>query len=298
MSGTTLLAHASQRYENNQGLPARYDRLKLSTFIRTLDRTDIEQFAQYEGVCTECGTPFYGILDESLVILPIGGISAFFEKRHGRGLATSTGHVAMVVSYSVYEMRMEIVRSGLYTREQLSKGLFTQHELEVNDRQFKAIRPKRCDCDFGESYVEDPLTGEFTLVGGMTQVDEEMLVSGPVRTGFRRRSPSAIKRRRRSKSPDSTKVLVTNAHTPKEVKAKVHPSLRMEISQPVELRFESRIPLRKRRHRTRAKPRSIVHNEQRGLPPKEKTKYWYFLRKNKRWKYSTHHPLPGDPIAT
>jgi len=279
---------------------ARHNRALLSSFLTRLDGFELEQFQSYDSTCGVCGEPHYGILDESLLTLPIQGIANFFRRRkgfdpdktvrYGPGLAFSFG-------YNAYEVRMNIVRSGMFTREQLSGMLFNQHELEVNDYSFKKIRPPRCGCMFGGDSDQETLALlQSEGVPIMTQVEADRLIGNdPVRTGFRRRSPEARKRRS-SRSASRVGTTVT-------VPSKGPTGAPCEVT----LTFQDTTVLvsnsaRKRRNRAKgARLRRLeVYNARReqipviSRPKADHRKYWYFLRKTGSYYLSLDNPLEGD----
>lgn len=287
---------------------ANLDRFR--SFIRKLESEEVELFASHTGVCDKCHSPYYGLFDESKATLPLGkGLysSLWRGTTGGRIVHPSTGEVIpsssnwvnddpYTTSYSssrCYSMRQNIVRSGQWSREQLAGGLFTQHELEINDRSFMNVRPPRCDCDFGDEIDFD--TGLPVSILTETQVDLDFQES-PVRTGFRLRSKEAMERRKRSKrrlSPHVSPHLIVECYprVPKGFQVE-DPYLMPQPGKVISLRFPKIKILRKNARRRPPKPRVIVG---RHLPPKEGRKYWYFLRTRGKWNYSLHHPLKDDP---
>jgi hypothetical protein len=184
-----------------------------ASYLGYLDSLEIQQFADYSGVCRKCSCPYYGILDESKLTLPMGADTTASMRTktikflgmgyHSRIVLPSQGRTVPVLTEGMgdYEIRQRIVNSGVFTREQLSGAAFTQHELEVSEKQFSAIRPKRCDCDFGsEPDFDMPVEEAIENMDVYTHAETDFMSGKPVRTGFRRRSPSARRRRRRSRS--------------------------------------------------------------------------------------------------
>jgi hypothetical protein len=279
----------------------RYD----SLFSDVLN-VEIEQFAQYPGVCDLCHTPFYGILDESKLTLPLegfipkllGNIGVVTLREDGKRYLTSVEHS------NFYEIRQDIVRSGMFSRSQLSRcALFSQHELEVNDNSFLSLRPRRCECDFGS---EPELTEEELRIiamcehdenqGFITQVESDFISGKPIRTGFRRRSTAAIRRRREKRKFKSFRIVVPKV----PLSALGHP-LGVVNSTPITLRFGYRPhgPRNCRRGEPRLRNRGLTSPPLRRSTPPEvgKKKYWYFFRKRGFYRLSRHHPLPGDPAC-
>jgi len=315
------------------GLPITSTRNSWKFFDQVLDRLDcsvIEQFCPYEGDCTVCGTKYYGILDESKLTLPIydnegkSGVKNFLKRKAKAVLLAGpepstrelnsripdrdmvpwsqyTPQMGYSYTRSVYECRMEIVRSGIYTREQLRGALFTQHELAVADRAFKDIRPRRCDCDFGPWEDLDDASKEALVACGYepqieTAVESQFVGGNPVPTGLRRRSRDAHRRRKRNRS----------------LSVVVEPlvrSLPCNEGSKVELRFknkpcagkkESMRPRVKKTHRHRGCPtakngyKPSVSLENRSIRYKQDA---YFMRKNGFFYRSQHHPGHYRPSA-
>jgi hypothetical protein len=286
---------------------------RFRSFVKGLETQEVELFAQHDGVCDKCHSPYYGLFDESKSILPLGaGLWHALVRgaSGGRIVHPSTGRVIPAHSsflddfrpdideghypHQCYSMRQNIVRSGQWTREQLAGGLFTQHELEINDRSFINVRPRRCDCDFGDEAFLDLDTPVPVL--NETQVDLEFQTS-PVRTGFRLRSKAARERRRsrpkKTARSSSRPPLVVECYprVPRNFIVE-DPYFFPQRGKVISLKFSQCGVLRKNARRRPPKPRVIVG---RTLPPKEKSKYWYFQRTRGKWNYSLHHPLPGDP---
>jgi hypothetical protein len=285
---------------------------RLRSFVRTLESEEVELFAQHEGVCDKCHSPYYGLFDESKSTLPLGqGLwyAVFRNTTGGRVIFPDSGKVVPYTTNWVgadpdldsgydpnrcYTIRQNIVRSGQWSREQLRGGLFTQHELEINDRSFINVRPKRCDCFFGDEDEID-LASAIPILNE-TEVDLEFQTS-PVRTGFRLRSKAALERRRhrrsRSSSPKPHLIVDCYPRVPREFTVE-DPYLLPQTGKSISLKFPQIGILRKNARRRSPKPRVI---KARYLPPKEKSKYWYYYRTRGKWNYSLHHPLPGDPVS-
>lgn len=294
---------------------ARNNNTYLHRHCLVLEDEEIEQFAQYDGVCDVCHTPYYGILDESRLILPLGkGLTKFLFRNKiydgcslsydnsSRSLSNAKG----VIALSNYEIRMDIVRSGLFKRDQLRGGLYTQHEMEVCDQAFLKLRPRRCDCHFGEMTEEeldilrmcgiDPTPDPCETTG----VDDSFIESGPVRTGYRCRSPASRRaRRKRSKSANSIRHRTEVQQPVMVVYPRVDPRYRVEDfglplpfpDIPLRLTFGLGTQLRSLNRRRIQKARPV---KGRSHPLPVQTKYWYFLRKNGFYNHSLHHPLQGD----
>jgi len=286
--------------------------VRASSFGKLIERlcvAEIEGFASYDGVCPTCCTPYYGILDEGKLTIPISTGSSIKKFLTTRASLENVLH---------YEARMEIVRSGIWSREQLRGACFTQHELEVNDRAFLSTRPRRCDCDFGE-YVDDSLTdyerailAEFSSVEVpvMTDLESEFVRNVPVRTGFRRRSPAALQRRSSRRSVSRGTVFEAfvpgGVNVPSEMsipattvvlKFGFIPKARKSAQFP---KGNKKSPRRQRRSEFRRKMRKVrarkcyparVYD---SPPHPGDSKYWYFYRKRGSWAPSFHRPLQGD----
>jgi hypothetical protein len=238
-------------------------------------------------------------------------------------------------AYGAYELRQLIVRSGVYHSDQLAGLKFTEHELSVNAASFLAARStfKECYCS-GPGYgltnpdrvMEDPpylvSLGDPTMdpdlyqaiqeslretrydfrekvdSSALTKVEQAFLDGRNIPTGRRKRSPG----RRRDKGRDKS-ALVRKADQKPPIIVECYPRVPrgFVVEDPyffpqrgkvVSLKFSQVGVLRKNRKRRPPKPRVIVG---RTLPPREKSKYWYFQRTRGKWSYSLHHPLEGDP---
>jgi hypothetical protein len=286
------------------------------TLFGVLESEDIEQFVSYDTTCETCGEKHYGILDESKLIFPIGRVAPNLRLNFNVETFRSTpsGWFPTYSGRTWYDVRQDIVRSGIYSRAQLTSvrectGVFTQHELEVNDQSFKDIRPRRCGCNFGtpsrDEFSEEELRliAEFSLDDGavsqITAVESRFVTGNPVRTGFRRRSRDAIARRRaKRKGP---------ARAPVTVECNAPSFLGFEGPVSVELTFNyipkrDRDGLRRPSYRGVKKPLKLSyrqHIENWGFtssPPTERKfrKYSYFFRRRKYWTLSKHHPLGGE----
>jgi len=284
---------------------------RLISLLGDIDNVEIEQFAQYSGCCDICNSPFYGILDESKLILPIGGVADRLVSFHG--ITVHVNHNGLLLPatkgegyLSQYEIRQDLVRSGIFTRDQLSKsGIFTEHELEVNDQSFLNIRPRRCDCNFGS---EPELNDEELAILAMcehdeqfgfeTEVDKNFLSGKPVRTGFRRRSRAKISERRQKRKCSKTTTIFRIGRNSSGIKPDDF----------IELKFKFIVPRKRdwkvsRTKRYIYKPGTLSRNRI-PLPKKEKLpdsyirkhpKYCYFRRKRGVAYASEHHPLGDEP---
>jgi hypothetical protein len=266
--------------------PTRLSWSHFSGVIDHLDGLEIEQFAQYDGTCSMCGEPFYGILDESRLTFPMGNLRSVRECTY---YIPTTGQRVRGLR-NVYEVRQEVVRSGVFSRTQLRGALFTQHELGVNDRAFLSIRPRRCGCDFGPWQDLDADSRSALLACGYvppeTEVETAFVGGSPVRTGFRLRSREAIARRR-SRS--------------RGVEVKVH-GPESSSDEKVRLKFHYRVPKhkgprasKKKSHRRGGRPtakQSYTPVFRDGfLPFSHERKYWYFTRTRGRFYRSQHRPI-------
>lgn len=279
------------------------NRESLLDSLHQLDELEIEQFAQYDGVCHSCHSPYYGILDESKLTLPLGGVEAFFRRPvRGVAIASSSSGTHYDVGYTSYEIRQSIVRSGLFSREQLSSVLrLNQHHLEVAEVSFRDIRPRRCECDFGESYTEDELLALALMDDPITDlmpVEADFIAGKPVRTGFRRRSPDArLRRRHRAKKAWLEPVRVIRT-IPIVHPKWVNDNLGVVNNTVLELVFNFLPPKSRQLHRSKPdkyKP-ALARKSPGGLiaPIPGEKKYFYFLRKRRFCRLSAHHPLGGS----
>lgn len=278
------------------------------------------------GECPTCGDATYGLLDEARVslpfpagafqgrtalcanLLPMGG-GGFHSGNMGPHAADGTRYH----TYTPYMVIQDIVRSGMFSDDQLlaaryercSSLYFSRHELEVNARAFKAIRPITCSCTgWGTPTMSDE-GEEFNLpVDPGADVERDFVSGNPVRTGFRLRSPEARKRRARRKkmrrsatvSPDH--VLVSSS-LPAPAEVYIHLTFKY-IPHDGDLRlYKSRVKVPKGTDKKPSFARASVRRKllpRRPRPLKEHTKYWYFLRKTGKFRLSEHHPLEGDHL--
>jgi hypothetical protein len=268
-------------------VPVRNTHGFMRNVIKELDKYELEQFAEYTSTCTMCGEPFYGILDESKITLPIGNLVGYFSQG-GRGSREfwsdrdlNDGRtVHNQGMYSAYYVRHMIVRSGMYTRDQLSPWRFTNHELDVNDRSFRDIRPRRCGCDFGPWEDLDEASREALVACGYAPtemaVESEFILGRPVPTGRRRRSKSALSARRtRRRLCAKSRAPATLVATPRGRPRTVNPPRRRKSH-----RYYGR-PTAKRSY----KPRFVDvgrHSPNIG---------WYYHRTRGFYYPSQHHPL-------
>lgn len=304
---------------------------------RLLDEQDIEQMLWGEyPPCPTCGDDRYGLLDESRVTLPFP--AGPFQGRTNlagslRPMNNSTAsqpflyslntgpHVdnemRRYASYTPYMVIMDIVRSGMFSEDQLlyaadahfSGMHFSRHELEVNAVAFKAARPPTCSCTGWGSPTMSDCGEEFNLpVEPGLEVDNRFIDGHPVRTGYRLRSPEARRKRAKKKhlrrcvfiTPDAT-VVVKTAYRCIPAPSEVCLNLSFKyIPHGEDLRtFQYRMKAKAFKRDPRVKsPRSAI---KRGLfvrrvPFKGHTKYWYYLRKVGGFRLSEHHPLNGDHL--
>jgi len=231
--------------------------------------------------------------------------------------------------YGGYELRQLIVRSGVYHNDQLSGMRFTEHELSVNAASYKAARSEyvECSCNgLGYGLVNpdrvmedtpylilagdpsipssfwDPVVPEKKSIVGddndssaLTSVEKAFLQGKDIPTGRRKRSARKIAERKgRATSQERPKLVVEcYPRVPKDFVVE-DPYLLPCEGKVVSLQFPQINCLRKNARRRKPKPRVIVG---RTLPPKEKSKYWYFLRTRGKWNFSLHNPLVGDPVS-
>lgn len=287
---------------------------ELILLARHLDALEPEQYVQYDGQCDRCGTPYFGILDEAKLLYPIGYLSKRLEHKTSRSEVSKTGLI-FDLGYSTYESKQLIVKSGLYCSEQLKSFKltrpFSKHELEVNERAFMSIRPKRCDCDFGSPKLDDVELGilaEFSdpVPTDLLQGPDLDFVSGrPVRTGFRLRSKEAIRRRRKKGSKKDLVVAdfissITRDVIPVPVGRKTNNQIFVVNPIKIKLIFKDDSCLLKhtlgpkkdqqRRNKCDSYHRKVVF----PFSPKGdnlKKKYCYFFRKRGYFTISQHNPV-------
>jgi len=233
-------------------------------------------------------------------------------------------------TYGSYELRQLIVRSGVYHSDQLAGLRFNPHELEVNQRSFMAARTEyvECSCNglgYGlvhpDKVMEDPpylvslgdpamdpdlyqaiqeslrdssSLREETDSSGLTAVEAAFVKGAKIPTGFRYRSQAARDRRKsRRSSPKPPLVVECYPRVPREFVVE-DPYMIPQSGKALRLEFPQIGILRKNARRRAPKPRVIWG---RTVPPKEKSKYWYYQRKRGKWNFSLHHPLKGDPTC-
>jgi len=308
-----------------------------------LDELEIVKEVDTGLPCGACESPLNEI-DESLVTLipkQLGGsLVDFFTKWSSLktrdtfigadGPVTVRATVGGFPAIDCYEIRHYLVKSGLFTRTQLSKyGLFSEHELEVNDRQFDHIRPHQCSCvdldlielddeswnlsqvpnydsewignaDDGLSSAEvlAQLIGKKEVDVSDPPIDQEFVSGIPVRTGFRRRSKAASIRRKNKRRTSGT----FNCSTKYKL-LNVYPSLEV-----VDLKFlyrprkgrdsvKSESLVKKRKRFGKTKPNHSLGYTKVYIPlskvDNNRKKYAYFFRKRGEVYLSLHHPLPG-----
>jgi hypothetical protein len=316
---TGYVTYGNDLYTAKYIPPHRRDREQLKKAVVMLDVVEIEQCAQYTGLCPVCNTPYYGILDEAKVTLPLYNVGKYLlrdidvldveVRKYPDGYRAE-------FEYSVYEIRMNIARSGLFTREQLRDLRMTEHELEVNERSFYNIRPKRCDCDFGEATLTDYETSLLRYATDpdvITDVEKDFILGKPVRTGFRLRSKEAIRLRRRKWALKQAPTLVPFFEPVREVIPTPHPEvikflpvLGVVNEAPIKLSFKTDLCLRPKNRIIRAahpkfggkKASFISKKSLSSSPPKgSNKKYCYFFRKMACWRPSAHHPKDGEFIT-
>lgn len=317
---TGYVTYGNDLYTAKYIPPHRRDREQLKKAVVMLDVVEIEQCAQYEDFCPTCNTPYYGILDEAKVTLPLYNVGKYLLKdidvldvelrKYPEGYRAE-------FEYSVYEIRMNIARSGLFTREQLRDLRMNEHELEVNEKSFYNIRPKRCDCDFGEATLTDYELGLLRYATDpdiITDVEKDFILGKPVRTGFRLRSKEAIRRRRRNWALKKAPTLVPFFEPVREVIPTPHPEVIKFLPElgvvndtPITLSFKTNLCLRPKNRVIRAsnpkrhgtKAMYISKRCLSSVPPKGTTdkKYCYFFRKMACWRPSAHHFRNGDIVT-
>jgi len=277
----------------------------IKDFVDSLENKVIEATASYPGQCPTCNSPYWGVLDQKKASeygIPLGPkwkvVHNYRDYIYRRGVHRPPGKEQFItILPSPYEVRMQIVRSGLFTREQLRQGLFNQHELEISERAFRSIRPRVCDCSYGEP--SDDAMAAFLAEAGLdpsfleedhpleTEVETAFLAGVPVRTGFRRRSPeSRVRRAVRRKQRLLEKNLSPKIPTkPVDVGAMAPPGKAKKRRQP-----------RTARQMARKARRPYRKTYVSALPCHSGrfNKYWYFLRTRGRVYLSIHNPIRGQ----
>lgn len=319
--------------EWSRGLTPR--RRLLMEICSRLDDEEVEQMLFTDEICEICFEPKMGILDEGKLRQPLpkvlggpGLYQYYFGEGKGRSNATyllpSSGKTVRGLMTD-YEICQSIVMTGLYSRSQLGLSKLNNHELEVCERRFTEIRPLRCGCDFGsptEEQFSDFVSsrgqyGALVPVDGLTAVEHSFVSGKPVRTGYRRRSLDAVRRRRLAYRQRKASPIVKSGVIPRPLPGF---PLSEVSSEPVELRFNF-IPFGKRSrpykrvakeilsfrrevkvkklHKQSSyfvKPNLVLPRFQVRLPEPSHKKYWYFLRKRGRYYHSIHHPY-GDELS-
>jgi hypothetical protein len=114
------------------------------------------------GNCNHCAKPRIGKLDESKLHMVPGYLHKSITDSYNRviiGYGTSSQREVKTKQwmFSEYAIRQQIVNSGLYTRSQLRKSniRFTEHELEVSERQFTFVRCRIDCCWHGARFVAE-----------------------------------------------------------------------------------------------------------------------------------------------
>lgn len=260
----------------------------LRPLVDRLGDTVIDAVRVIDGTCGTCKEPYYGRLDEGKMTIPIGlkwRIDPSYKK-YLYGYDSSKGSMYSRFGRSAYEVRMEIVRSGIWSREQLRGARFTQHELEVNDRSYCRIRPRVCGCHYGEYSNYSDAELEILQIAGvvpvMTEVEAEFVRGGPVRTGFRLRSKKALEQRAAKKA--AKKVVGTVNNTKVDPVGSVSRRNRQGTSRP-------RTPRQLARKARKPYFKEYIQG------PYWYPQHWYFYRTRSCVYLSKHHPLKGQRAA-
>jgi len=284
--------------------------------------------------CPACHTENFGqVLDESKILLPFpagafhgrtdlvhhvypGNFGSIVTSRTGPHVVTPgpfgteplpTGRY---LSHTPYELKMDIVRSGLFTEEQLrgANGQYnrwlSRHEIEVSATAFKLVRPVTCiTCrniplsglspHWGVLYnrAAHDFPARLGELPRLHTVDDLHVAGEGIRTGFRIRSRSArLRRRYRSVKKQTIYCLHGDCLLDRSLAIPVvllyTPPRR---SYPEKLSDWARNKARRYRR---------THISYRGRyvatrPMGHHRKYWYFLRKRGTFYVSKHHPY-GD----
>jgi hypothetical protein len=338
---------------------------------------EVTRRIEFGQKCPKCGS-FKHELDESKLILVPKSLGGSLRKRFQSrvdqdswsksvSFLTADGVVRATPAYQgipnylgVYELRQAIVNSGIWSRSQLSSyGLFSQHELEVNDRQFCHVRPHSCpqtiedrrqffiEAGFPADYydnrwryaeghafpelpssgkqVSDDLDEDSWQAWGfddssdedqkkkdvvqttpkdirLTDVETEFISGNPVRTGFRKRSKAARKRRAAKRTARLTRTYkfeIPGDFQVREVNLlfKYRPQKGRDTRHYGVKRgrgYRARCSiLRERwsREGPRRGPLNVHYRPPKGALLK---KYCYFFRKRGSYYLSLHHPVKGD----
>lgn len=205
--------------------------------------------------CYRCEYPVEGALEESnLEYVPGYLHKKWFEPQKGPSIVVGYGtpkerivHSNVKRMITPYELRQLIVRSGIYSNEQLAGFRFTQHELEVNAKAFLERRcilkcacnshdfvygfiPRNWDTSTHNEYEEfwtpvdleahvrflvDEEWREYSKPTPLTGVESDFVAGNPVRTGYRVRSPEARqKRAQKRKKPSPSDLVVFTRPVP------------------------------------------------------------------------------------
>jgi len=209
------------------------------------------------GRCDVCYDRVFGELDEARFQFVPGNLFRKWSTPYSNTFLIGYGtdrekHLSVGQYPSEYQMRQLIVKSGLYTREQLSSKRFNQHELELSEESFLFARSeiKRCGCTpvgwghftyEGEERAPSPelaspeaiqevirqeVEDEWTAYRGhlkvrpakvrrnsTSHVEDRFIETGKTtRTGFRKRSPGARLRRAEKRKRSSTREVFPEPH--------------------------------------------------------------------------------------
>jgi len=125
--------------------------LRVVKYLDTLSQEkSIVQTIELEGECPDCGCPRHGHLDEARLKIVPGSLTRIFtaKQRFAYLFGRDFKHrVNTVQRIGVYPMKQAIVKSGLFTEQQLKGCRFNQHELELNAQAFRDVRPFKCECN-------------------------------------------------------------------------------------------------------------------------------------------------------
>jgi hypothetical protein len=208
---------------------------QFAVWVASLDHVDILETVRFrpslQHRCKSCGTENHGqVLDESKILLPFPAgpfrgrvdlASNIYPKRSWGGgfYSTRTGPRSgesdnrRYASYTKYMIRQDIVRSGLFTQDQLrgagGSKILTRHDLEVAKFAFDLVRPETCiTC---RNIPLSGLSAHWAVLYGrhnrhipaqtgmlptVQTVDDLHSLGNTIRTGFRIRSKAARLRRR------------------------------------------------------------------------------------------------------
>lgn len=297
--------------------------------LKDLDRLVSERRIHTEYAlhrwCDVCRDRIIGLLDESRFQFVPGYLYKKwitpFNNEFLIGYGTPRASILTTENYySAYTMRQLIVKSGLYSNEQLAGYRFSQHELEINEQSFIDCRSvvTRCGCTptwWGYSEYEgaerapspdiaspseveeriarlaDEEWASYRNHKSTTHVEDRFIGGQRTRTGYRRRSPEARIRRakkrgqslKRSGFPEpQNSALGTGLFS-------INPDVRVEL----EFKESGCLTRRNRMSKSRNESLEALCREDKLTKADKRmsAKSFYFLRKKGVFYHSVHSEL-------